>query len=148
MTSVEKCTGATLGHTQSHVSVVVVLPSLDSASLDVLYILDGVLCCNKKILLLTRRLRDGFSPNLHQQTSLWCHLSMMVPGTSMKIGTPEKILVAQNVHFLDRKFRLRRLRRPLRGNEENFFVANKVKVKEGHTPKERRRGAHLPFIGR
>jgi len=24
----------------------------------------------------------------------------------------------------------------------------KVKVKEGHTPKERRRGAHLPFIGR
>ena len=37
MTSVEKCTGATLGHTQSHVSVVVVLPSLDSASLDVLY---------------------------------------------------------------------------------------------------------------
>jgi len=24
----------------------------------------------------------------------------------------------------------------------------KVKVKEGHTPKERRLGAHLPFIGR
>jgi len=24
----------------------------------------------------------------------------------------------------------------------------KVKVKEGHTTKERRRGAHLPFIGR
>ena len=24
----------------------------------------------------------------------------------------------------------------------------KVKVKEGHTPKERRQGAHLPFIGR
>jgi len=24
----------------------------------------------------------------------------------------------------------------------------KVKVKEGHTPKERRQGAHLPFTGR
>ena len=27
-------------------------------------------------------------------------------------------------------------------------VKVKVKVKEGHTPKERRRGARLPFIGR
>jgi len=27
-------------------------------------------------------------------------------------------------------------------------LASSVKVKEGHTPKERRRGAHLPFIGR
>ena len=63
MTSVEKCTGATLGHTQSHVSVVVVLPSLDSASLDVL---DGVLCCNKKILLLTRLLSDGCVTDFHQ----------------------------------------------------------------------------------
>jgi len=29
-----------------------------------------------------------------------------------------------------------------------FCLTLKVKVKEGHTPKERRRGAHLPFIGR
>jgi len=26
--------------------------------------------------------------------------------------------------------------------------SSKLQVKEGHTPKERRRGAHLPFIGR
>jgi len=27
-------------------------------------------------------------------------------------------------------------------------VEKEMKVKEGHTPKEHRRGAHLPFIGR
>jgi len=30
----------------------------------------------------------------------------------------------------------------------NLLFHSKVKVKEGHTPKERRRGAHLPLIGR
>ena len=29
-----------------------------------------------------------------------------------------------------------------------FFLYKKLKVKEGHIPKERRRGTHLPFIGR
>jgi len=33
------------------------------------------------------------------------------------------------------------------GREGKAARGVKVKVKEGHTPKERRRGAHLPFIG-
>jgi len=34
------------------------------------------------------------------------------------------------------------------GREGKAARGVKVKVKEGHTPKERRRSAHLPFIGR
>ena len=38
----------------------------------------------------------------------------------------------------------------VRGESKRVAATNQVKVKveEGHTPKERRRGAYLPFIGR
>jgi len=36
----------------------------------------------------------------------------------------------------------------VRGELSGEYVKVYVKVKEGHTPKERRRGAYLPFTGR
>ena len=55
----------------------------------------------------------------------------------------KRLLTTQN-YLKNTKTMLQHVRDYHSGNT----CKGKVKVKEGHTPKERRHGAHLPFIGR
>jgi len=60
---------------------------------------------------------DGFSPNIHQKSTLRCYSLMVIP--DMKIGPlPRKKNRGSKRHFLSENSDSAVLRRPLRGNED------------------------------